>query len=172
MTCDLKWICAEIEYSPHAFHHLQKMLVALELDLDPQSRFRLVRSDFDLARFALNLDRASIRIGFDDLHAGGRASAKKIDHRFPVEGRAIGDEQDDATFMPVSLGRFVTATKFGGRLIESGSHCMIELSNASEPRVERDFRDRKFSLFDQASGEVDATGLRNSHRRGSEVLHE
>ena len=76
MTCDLKWICAEIEYSPHAFHHLQKMLVALELDLNPQSRFRLVRSNFDLARFAFNLDRTSIGIGFNDLHTGGRASSK------------------------------------------------------------------------------------------------
>src|SRR5208283_5484414 len=172
MTCDLKWICAEIEYSPHAFHHLQKMLVALELDLDPQSRFRLVRSDSDLARFAFNLDRTSIRIGFDDLHTGGCASSKKIDHGFPVEGRAIGDEQDDAALVPMSPGRFVTSTKFGGRLIKSSSHRMIELSNASETGVERDFRDRKFSFFDQTSGEVDATGLRNSHRRGSKVLHE
>ncbi len=71
MTRNLKRICADIEHPPHPLDHLQKAFMARQLYFDPQPRFRVVRSDFDLARFVINLDCAPVAVGLDDLNAWG-----------------------------------------------------------------------------------------------------
>jgi hypothetical protein len=62
--------------------------------------------------------------------------------------------------------------EFRGRHVEGGSHGVVELSNAFEPRIESDLRYREIGLIEKVSREMDAPRAGDSYRRRSQVLEE
>ena len=93
---NLQRIGAQIENSPHPFHHQHELLIARQRH--PRAELRLVRygPHFDLARLTINLDGPAIAAFLDDFRSRRRARLQERDDRLPVKRRTIRQMQGDS----------------------------------------------------------------------------
>ncbi len=66
----------------------------------------------------------------------------------------------------------VEAAKFGRRMPRRCSHCMVELPNAFESRMQGNFRKWQICLADQIPSKMNSARARDLNRRHTEMLYE
>jgi len=93
-----------------------------------------------------------------------------MNERRPVEGRAIGQTNDDPNLGARRTDCRMKAADIRGRLPKGRPHGMIELANAPVTGAEGDFGDRKLRFHDQVSRDEHAMRPRNLQRRSAEML--
>ena len=104
----------EVEHPADAGDDRRQGLEAGKADRHPQRRVLRRIGDLDGAGRPADVDDPAVDIARHDLDAGDRARGEEADHRSPVIGRPVGQQEADGPAVPVRQSRGAAARSVAG----------------------------------------------------------
>jgi hypothetical protein len=129
----------------------------------------LIMSNIDAARSAIDFDRPAIVPILNDLDAWSGPHGQKSQQLGPVEGRPVGESDEELIRLCAALGR---SPQLAGRSSEGCAHSVIELAKALEPGREGNLGNRQRRVANERTREVNASRGGDLDGRGAQMCRE
>lgn len=167
LRCDRPRIGVEVEEPPHPRDDRCDLADERRRHEQQKLRPRPIGGDFDHAASLAGGDAAPIRSGIDRFDTGDGTQREEIAHRLPVVGRPVRKAQREAS----SSFRHASAAppERTRRAAVGAADGRVEAAYAAEAGGVGDVDHRQGRFVDQPLRDLDAAGVRDRERSGTEV---